>query len=228
MSETPADIPPFRYTAALADEIEAPLAGLLGGARHLRRAQPGRRRWPTRRTPAAGAEKLFVLDMFPYPSGAGLHVGHPLGYIGTDVLRPLPAHGRPQRAARDGLRRVRPAGRAVRGADRASTRARPPRPTSRATGRSCAGWAWATTTGARSPPPTSSSTAGPSGSSCRSSTPGTTRRPAKARPIAELVAEFAGRRPGPRPTARPGRRCRRSSGARSSTTTGWRTSARLR
>ena len=26
-----------------------------------------------------------VLDTFPYPSGAGLHVGHPLGYIGTDV-----------------------------------------------------------------------------------------------------------------------------------------------
>ncbi len=26
------------------------------------------------------------MDMFPYPSGAGLHVGHPLGYIGTDVL----------------------------------------------------------------------------------------------------------------------------------------------
>ncbi|HEX3791292.1 MAG TPA: class I tRNA ligase family protein, partial [Pseudonocardiaceae bacterium] len=30
-------------------------------------------------------DKLFVQDMFPYPSGAGLHVGHPLGYIGTDV-----------------------------------------------------------------------------------------------------------------------------------------------
>ena len=29
--------------------------------------------------------KVYVLDMFPYPSGAGLHVGHPLGYIGTDV-----------------------------------------------------------------------------------------------------------------------------------------------
>src|SRR5436853_7660907 len=28
--------------------------------------------------------KLYVIDMFPYPSGAGLHVGHPLGYIGTD------------------------------------------------------------------------------------------------------------------------------------------------
>ena len=30
--------------------------------------------------------KLFVMDMFPYPSGSGLHVGHPLGYIGTDVF----------------------------------------------------------------------------------------------------------------------------------------------
>nr|WP_221195031.1 leucine--tRNA ligase [Hoyosella altamirensis] len=30
-------------------------------------------------------DKLFVLDMFPYPSGAGLHVGHPLGFIATDV-----------------------------------------------------------------------------------------------------------------------------------------------
>ncbi|MCP2168943.1 leucine--tRNA ligase [Goodfellowiella coeruleoviolacea] len=32
------------------------------------------------------ADKLFVQDMFPYPSGTGLHVGHPLGYIGTDVF----------------------------------------------------------------------------------------------------------------------------------------------
>ncbi|WP_137722917.1 leucine--tRNA ligase [Prescottella subtropica] len=31
------------------------------------------------------ADKLFVQDMFPYPSGSGLHVGHPLGYIATDV-----------------------------------------------------------------------------------------------------------------------------------------------
>ena len=31
-------------------------------------------------------DKLFVQDMFPYPSGAGLHVGHPLGYIATDVF----------------------------------------------------------------------------------------------------------------------------------------------
>ncbi len=31
-------------------------------------------------------EKFYALDMFPYPSGQGLHVGHPLGYIATDVL----------------------------------------------------------------------------------------------------------------------------------------------
>ena len=30
--------------------------------------------------------KFFVLDMFPYPSGAGLHVGHPLGYIASDIF----------------------------------------------------------------------------------------------------------------------------------------------
>lgn len=30
--------------------------------------------------------KYFILDMFPYPSGAGLHVGHPLGYIATDII----------------------------------------------------------------------------------------------------------------------------------------------
>ena len=32
-----------------------------------------------------GKEKFYVLDMFPYPSGSGLHVGHPLGYIASDV-----------------------------------------------------------------------------------------------------------------------------------------------
>ena len=30
-------------------------------------------------------ESFYVLDMFPYPSGAGLHVGHPLGYIASDI-----------------------------------------------------------------------------------------------------------------------------------------------
>ena len=31
-------------------------------------------------------EKFYVLNMFPYPSGAGLHVGHPLGYIASDIF----------------------------------------------------------------------------------------------------------------------------------------------
>ena len=30
--------------------------------------------------------KYYVLDMFPYPSGSGLHVGHPLGYIASDII----------------------------------------------------------------------------------------------------------------------------------------------
>ena len=40
----------------------------------------------TYRTREDGSRKKFyVLDMFPYPSGAGLHVGHPLGYIASDI-----------------------------------------------------------------------------------------------------------------------------------------------
>ncbi|MBU1298743.1 MAG: class I tRNA ligase family protein, partial [Bacteroidetes bacterium] len=30
--------------------------------------------------------KYYILDMFPYPSGAGLHVGHPEGYTATDII----------------------------------------------------------------------------------------------------------------------------------------------
>ncbi|HEX5041475.1 MAG TPA: leucine--tRNA ligase [Candidatus Polarisedimenticolaceae bacterium] len=33
-----------------------------------------------------GKPKYYVLDMFPYPSGSGLHVGHPIGYIGSDIV----------------------------------------------------------------------------------------------------------------------------------------------
>ena len=37
-------------------------------------------------------EKFYVLDMFPYPSGAGLHVGHPLGYIASDIYARFKKH----------------------------------------------------------------------------------------------------------------------------------------
>ena len=45
--------------------------------------------WAARKTfkavEDASKPKYYVLDMFPYPSGAGLHVGHPLGYIASDI-----------------------------------------------------------------------------------------------------------------------------------------------
>ncbi|MFG2050078.1 leucine--tRNA ligase [Micromonospora sp. NPDC048935] len=86
MSEAAApagDIPPFRYTAALADEIEIRWQDTWAREGTFHAPNPtGPLADPTH--PRAGADKLYVLDMFPYPSGAGLHVGHPLGYIGTD------------------------------------------------------------------------------------------------------------------------------------------------
>ena len=39
-----------------------------------------------RATDKSDKPKYYVLDMFPYPSGAGLHVGHPLGYIASDIF----------------------------------------------------------------------------------------------------------------------------------------------
>ncbi|MGW0638966.1 leucine--tRNA ligase [Nocardia salmonicida] len=78
---TETDVPQHRYNAELAGRIE-------------RRWQEN---WTERGTfnapnpvgPLAGEtppDKLFIQDMFPFPSGAGLHVGHPLGYIATDVF----------------------------------------------------------------------------------------------------------------------------------------------
>ncbi|WP_141280666.1 leucine--tRNA ligase [Pseudonocardia hydrocarbonoxydans] len=80
------DAPPFRYGAALATEIERRWQD--------RWEREGTFHTPSRPGPDAG-EKVYLMDMFPYPSGSGLHVGHPLGFIGTDVLgRYLRMNGR--------------------------------------------------------------------------------------------------------------------------------------
>ena len=76
--------PRFRYNARLANEIE------LRWQDHWEAT--GTFRAPNPAGPlAAGFDqvadrpKFMIMDMFPYPSGSGLHVGHPLGYIATDV-----------------------------------------------------------------------------------------------------------------------------------------------
>lgn len=52
--------------------------------------------WENQQTFAASTDtskpKYYVLDMFPYPSGAGLHVGHPLGYIASDIYARFKRH----------------------------------------------------------------------------------------------------------------------------------------
>ncbi|MFI5220554.1 MAG: leucine--tRNA ligase, partial [Bacteroidia bacterium] len=47
---------------------------------------------PFRAENSSPKEKYYVLDMFPYPSGAGLHVGHPLGYIASDIVARYKRH----------------------------------------------------------------------------------------------------------------------------------------
>jgi leucyl-tRNA synthetase len=79
-----ADVPPYRYTGAIAGAIETSWQD--------RWEREGTFHVPNPVGPLSeGFDRVairphsFVMDMFPYPSGAGLHVGHPLGYIGTDV-----------------------------------------------------------------------------------------------------------------------------------------------
>jgi len=77
--------PPFRYTAALANEIEARWQDRWEADGTFEAPNPDGPLAPADGS-AVPTDKLYLLDMFPYPSGAGLHVGHPLGYIGTDVI----------------------------------------------------------------------------------------------------------------------------------------------
>ncbi|MDN5794976.1 MAG: leucine--tRNA ligase [Intrasporangium sp.] len=75
---------PYRYTASLAQQIELAWQDRWEEEGTFNAPNPAGP-WAEPDKVAARGEKLCVLDMFPYPSGAGLHVGHPLGYIATDV-----------------------------------------------------------------------------------------------------------------------------------------------
>jgi leucyl-tRNA synthetase len=79
-----ADTPRFRYTAALAGEIERAWQQTWLRSGTFNVPNPVGSLAPPDGS-AVPADKMFVQDMFPYPSGDGLHVGHPLGYIATDV-----------------------------------------------------------------------------------------------------------------------------------------------
>jgi leucyl-tRNA synthetase len=75
---------PHRYTAAMAADIEARWQDFW--EKHGTYEAPNPDGGALAGDPETVARpKQFIMDMFPYPSGSGLHVGHPLGYIATDV-----------------------------------------------------------------------------------------------------------------------------------------------
>ena len=77
--------PPFRYGAEMAAEIEARWQDRWDAEGTFYSPNPTGPLAPTDGSPVP-QDKLYLLDMFPYPSGKGLHVGHPLGYIATDAF----------------------------------------------------------------------------------------------------------------------------------------------
>jgi leucyl-tRNA synthetase len=77
--------PSFRYTPALAQQIEERWQDRWEERGTFHAANPKGALTGPGGTAATGSP-YFIMDMFPYPSGAGLHVGHPLGYIATDVV----------------------------------------------------------------------------------------------------------------------------------------------
>jgi len=84
-SHEPDNPVPFRYDAKLANEIELAWQARWGRDGAFNIPNPvGSLSDGFEQT--AGKPKAYVLDFFPHPSGVGLHVGHPLGYIATDVL----------------------------------------------------------------------------------------------------------------------------------------------
>ena len=79
------DTPEHRYDARLANELEAKWQAQWE-ADHTYWAPNPEGALADPGNPVGDRPKFYALDMFPYPSGVGLHVGHPLGYIGTDVF----------------------------------------------------------------------------------------------------------------------------------------------
>ena len=79
--ETP-DTPQYRYTAEMAGDLEAKWQRIWDETGAFNADNPS----GSLAGDLAKHKKYFILDMFPYPSGKGLHVGHPLGYIATDVV----------------------------------------------------------------------------------------------------------------------------------------------
>src|ERR1700754_4390813 len=74
---------PYRYNAVLAAQIEDRWQERWEREGTFHAPNPS---GPWADPSATAGDKVYLLDMFPYPSGSGLHVGHPLGFIGTDVL----------------------------------------------------------------------------------------------------------------------------------------------
>jgi len=84
---TSSEEPRLRYTPQLAEEIELRWQDRWAERGTFWAANPsGALTDGKGRHADPASSSFFVMDMFPYPSGAGLHVGHPLGYIATDVV----------------------------------------------------------------------------------------------------------------------------------------------
>jgi leucyl-tRNA synthetase len=81
-SMTPAGLPNYRYDARLAETIELRWQEYWAASGTFETPNPT---GPLADGFQPGRPKFYVLDMFPYASGSGIHVGHPEGYIATDV-----------------------------------------------------------------------------------------------------------------------------------------------
>ncbi|WP_421648806.1 leucine--tRNA ligase [Mycobacterium marinum] len=85
VNDAESDAPRHRYTAELAAGVERTWQQNWARLGTFNVPNPVGSLAPSDGSPVP-EDKLFVQDMFPYPSGEGLHVGHPLGYIATDVF----------------------------------------------------------------------------------------------------------------------------------------------